>query len=79
MKSSSDRFSLIDLPRKLRETYGLDVTYHMAWRAVVDGALPATRVGSRWFIETADLPVISAAFSRPSNTSAGSTVAPQPM
>jgi hypothetical protein len=49
---------IIEAPRALRE-YGLATTYQRLWRAVVAGEVPAERVGKKWHVRTADLPIIA--------------------
>jgi len=57
----SDKITLTDLPRALRE-HGAAPSYLQCWRAVVAGDVPAERAGSRWTIKTADLPEIARTF-----------------
>jgi hypothetical protein len=49
---------IIEVPRALR-AYGLSTTYQRLWRAVVAGDVPAERVGKKWHVRTADLPIIA--------------------
>lgn len=58
---SDNFFPLIELPRRLRKV-GIVVSYPFAWRAVVDGRIPAHRDGKRWLIDPADMPTIRNAF-----------------
>lgn len=55
------QFPLTDLPRVLREN-GVIVKYHTCWRHATEGRIPAHRLGGRWFIDTANLDQIAAAF-----------------
>ena len=54
----TDTMPIIEVPRALRE-YGLATTYQRLWRAVVAGEVPAERVGKKWHVRTADLPIIA--------------------
>ena len=54
----TDNIPLTDAPRALR-AYGLSTTYQRLWGAVVAGSIPAERVGKRWHVRTADLPIIA--------------------
>jgi hypothetical protein len=56
-----DHISLPELPRVLSARYGLTASHNALWRAACDGRIPATRRGSRWLIDPADLPAIAAA------------------
>lgn len=46
-------------PAALRQEFNVTVPYPRIWRAVVDGRIPATREGRRWYLDTADLPEIA--------------------
>lgn len=59
----NDKISLIDLARALRE-HDVEVSYPQCWRAVVDGRIPATREQRRWWVKSADLPMIAATISK---------------
>ena len=54
----TDNIPLTDAPRALR-AYGLSTTYQRLWGAVVSGRVPAERVGKRWHVRAADLPIIA--------------------
>jgi len=54
----TDNVPLTDAPRALR-AHGLSTTYQRLWGAVVSGQVPAERVGKRWHVRTADLPIIA--------------------
>ncbi len=45
--------------RDLAELTGKSVSYSRLYKAVLDGTVPAERVGSRWFLRRADLPVVA--------------------
>jgi len=50
--------SLTDTPRALRE-HGATCSYMQLWKAVVAGDIPAQRIGTKWILRKADLPVIA--------------------
>ena len=54
----TDNITLTDAPRALA-AHGLATTYQRLWRAVVAGEVPAERVGKKWHVRTADLPIIA--------------------
>ena len=54
----TDNIPLTDAPRALR-AHGLSTTYNALWIAIVAGRVPAERVGKRWHVRTADLPLIA--------------------
>jgi len=54
----TDNIPLTDAPRALR-AHGLSTTYNALWIAIVAGRVPAERVGKRWHVRTADLPIIA--------------------
>jgi len=54
----TDNIPLTDAPRALA-AHGLATTYHRLWVAVVAGSIPAERVGKKWHVRTADLPIIA--------------------
>jgi len=54
----TDTMPIIEAPRALRE-YGCETSYQRLWGAVVAGQVPAERVGKRWHVRTADLPIIA--------------------
>ena len=55
--------TLTDAPCALRE-YGLATTYQRLWVAVVAGQVPAERMGKRWHVRAADLPIIAQTLKR---------------
>ena len=58
----------LELPEALRETralHGAAPSYHVLWRAVVEGRVPAGRLGNRYTVKRTDLPQV-AALARPS-------------
>ena len=54
----TDTMPITDAPRALR-AHGLSTTYNALWIAIVAGRVPAERVGKRWHVRTADLPLIA--------------------
>ena len=54
----TDNIPLTDVPRALA-AHGLATTYQRLWRAVVAGQVPAERVGKKWHVREADLPIIA--------------------
>ena len=59
----TDNIPLTDAPRALR-AYGLSTTYQRLWGAVVAGQVPGVRVGTRWHVREADLPIIAETLKR---------------
>ena len=57
--SSSDDLDIPALSIELRERYGASLAYQALWRAVVDGLVPARRVGRVWRIKRVDVPAIA--------------------
>ena len=55
--------TLTDAPRALA-AHGLATTYHRLWVAIIAGQVPAERVGKRWHIRAADLPIIAETLKR---------------
>jgi hypothetical protein len=49
---------LPQLPRELRAR-GVSIGYGPLWRLVIEGSLPAHRMGARWVVRAADLPAIA--------------------
>lgn len=58
-----DDLELTDALRELREAHGCSTTYPRLWSAVVNGRVPAIRLGRRWRLRRVDLPNIAAALS----------------
>ena len=58
-----DTIPLTDAPRALA-AHGLATTYHRLWVAIIAGHVPAERVGKRWHVRTADLPIIAQTLKR---------------
>lgn len=58
------KVKLSDLPRRLRDEFGVTVSYRRLYSAVLDGLVPAERdaSGSRWLIDAADLSDIAKSF-----------------
>ena len=59
----TDNIPLTDAPRALR-AHGLSTTYQRLWIAIVAGHVPAERVGKRWHVRAADLPIIAKTLKR---------------
>ncbi len=57
----NDKIKLPETARRLREDFGVIVTYRYLYHRVLDGIIPAERdaTGSRWFINISDLPAIA--------------------
>ena len=60
------KIKLSEIPRRLRDEFGLVVTYRRVYTAVLDGMVPAERdaSGSRWLVDAGDLPGIAKTLSR---------------
>jgi len=56
MSAPTDDLELTEVLPELRQRYGIATTYHRLWVAVVEGRIPATRVGKRWKIRRGNLP-----------------------
>jgi len=54
----TDNITLTDAPRALA-AHGLATTYQRLWVAVVAGQVPGVRVGKKWHVREADLPIIA--------------------
>ena len=54
MSAQTDDLKLIEALPELRQ-HGIATTYHRLWAAVVEGRIPAVRVGKRWKIRRSDL------------------------
>ena len=63
MQDSTLTLTLTDAPRALA-AHGLATTYHRLWVAIIAGQVPAERVGKRWHIRAADLPIIAETLKR---------------
>ena len=59
--TTNAKIKLSELPRRLRDEFGVSVTYRRLYTAVLDGIVPAERdaSGSRWLIDPDDLPEIA--------------------
>ncbi len=57
----TNKIKLSELPRRLRDEFGVTVSYRRLYTAVLDGTVPAERdaSGSRWLIDADDLPEIA--------------------
>jgi excisionase family DNA binding protein len=56
MSAQTDDLELTQALPELRQQHGVAATYHRLWVAVVEGRIPAVRVGKRWKIRRSDLP-----------------------
>ena len=63
MQDSTLTLTLTDAPRALA-AHGLATTYHRLWVAIIAGQVPGVRVGKRWHIRAADLPIIAQTLKR---------------
>jgi hypothetical protein len=54
---------LTDTPCALA-AHGLSTTYQRLWVAIVAAQVPAERVGKRWHVREADLPIIAETLKR---------------
>lgn len=50
---------LITLPEAVEALRSIPVRYNRIWAAVAENVIPATKIGSRWFIDSRDLPTIA--------------------
>ena len=59
--TTNAKIKLSELPRRLRDEFGVSVTYRRLYTAVLDGIVPAERDGSgaRWIVDAGDLPEIA--------------------
>ena len=59
--TSTNTIKLSEVPRHLRNEFGVAVTYRRLYTAVLDGIIPAERdaSGTRWLIDKDDLPEIA--------------------
>lgn len=58
----NEAVALADVSLVLRQKFGVAVSYQRLWRAATEGAIPATRMGSRWFVFRSDLAAIALSF-----------------
>ena len=58
---SEKQIPLAELPRKLREEFGVSVSYRRVYGLVLDGVVPAEKdeTGTRWFVSHDDLAEIA--------------------
>ncbi len=54
--SPSAELDLPSLLAKLREQYGVSVSYAVLWRAVIEGRIPSRRAGRQYRVLEADAP-----------------------
>jgi hypothetical protein len=59
MSGESDDLELPEVLVKLRAEHGVSTTYHLLWKAVVEGRVPAHRVGKRWKVRPNDTPQVA--------------------
>ena len=59
--TSVKKIKLSELPRRLRDEFGVAISYRRIYTAVLDGIVPAERdaSGSRWIIDPDDLAEIA--------------------
>ena len=57
----SNPIPMPELPLALSK-HGVSMTYQQLWHARVQGKIPAYKRGSRWYVRSADLPAMAAAF-----------------
>jgi hypothetical protein len=58
--SPSATVPLVDALRVLREQHGVSTSRYKLWRFAVEGQIPATQIGGRWFVAVADLSTAAA-------------------
>ena len=60
------KIRLSELPRRLRDEFGVAVSYRRVYSAVLDGIVPAERDGSgaRWLVDADDLTAIAETLGR---------------
>jgi hypothetical protein len=58
---TNDKIKLSETARRLREDYGVSVSYRSIYHKVLDGIIPAERdaSGGRWVVNVSDLPTIA--------------------
>ena len=56
-----DKIKLPETARRLREDFGVSVSYRSIYHKVLDGIIPAERdaSGGRWLVKVSDLPTIA--------------------
>ena len=64
--SAVEKIKLSEVPRRLRDEFGVAVSYRRVYTAVLDGTVPAERdaSGSRWIVDADDLPEIAETLGR---------------
>jgi hypothetical protein len=50
---------LTQVPGLIQKAYKRSCTYNQCWRLIVDGKIPAERVGNKLFVDETELPVIA--------------------
>ena len=55
------KIKLPEAPRRLRDEFGVSISYRRLYTAVLDGMVPAEKdaSGSRWLVDANDLPDIA--------------------
>ena len=55
------KIKLSEVPRRLRDEFGVSISYRRLYTAVLDGMVPAEKdaSGSRWLVDANDLPDIA--------------------
>jgi hypothetical protein len=49
---------LVEIPRALKQRYGVTASYSRVWSLIANGALPARREGRQWTVADADLQLV---------------------
>ncbi len=58
--------ALTDAPRRLKDEFGVRISYRKLYHAAIDGVIPAERGSNgRWLLAEGDLGVIAAALGTP--------------
>ncbi len=59
--TNTRKVKLSEVPRRLRDEFGVSISYRRVYSAVLDGIVPAEKdaSGSRWLVEANDLPDIA--------------------
>ena len=58
------KIKLSEVPRRVREEFGVPISYRRLYNAVLDGIVPAEKdaSGSRWLVDADNLSKIAEAF-----------------
>ena len=59
--TTASKIKLSEVPRRLRNEFGVSISYRRLYTAVLDGIVPAEKdaSGSRWLVDANDLPDIA--------------------